>query len=103
MFATDYEAAREMALTAHLKLEKSPYANPKLLSFMELLAPNGVRFPNKETEHEFRKFVTYPDNASNTRIAASYFITLTRMLEKTETRREKELSDSRINLESLAG
>lgn len=103
MLTTDYEAAREMALEARSKLENSPYTDTKLLSFAEVLTPIGIKFPNKETEREFRKFVTYPDSSSNTRIAVSYFIAIAKVLERTETHREKETPGSRSALESIAG
>lgn len=88
---TDYEAAYAMLKEAYDRLEnRDNPGDTKLLGFASYFTSAGVRFPDKEAEAEFRKFVSYPKGSSETRIAASYFITLVNALERTAPRQRSE-------------
>ncbi|MEM4259314.1 MAG: hypothetical protein QXS38_00940 [Candidatus Pacearchaeota archaeon] len=101
MTSQDYESLYEdiKEIGAVLERRNNPH-DIKLLNFLDYFTSSGVRFPNKESEAELRRYISYPPHSSDAKIASTYFLALKRALTKTEAfqrvKKESKLGNETI-------
>ena len=71
-----YDVVYDLAQELLERMENCVIPDIKLLSFRDYVTPEGVYFPNKEAEQEFKKRVNYPNGASQAIIVKMYALAL---------------------------
>ncbi|HLF53679.1 MAG TPA: hypothetical protein VI544_00710 [Candidatus Nanoarchaeia archaeon] len=90
----DYDTARGMIHEACDDLEPLEIFDKKLISFRDYITPKGIVFPNRDAEEEFRKRISYREEATETEIALSYLNLLNRTLNESNHTVTRSLEDA---------